>query len=82
MCSGEMVDHLLLHCRVAREIWMVLYVYVYWGDGGPSVDWMILGCGVGGWVEELVWKTLLGGLEPYPSLCNVVYMEGEKYSYF
>jgi hypothetical protein len=34
--------------------------------------------GGGGGVEELVWETLLGGLEPCPALCNVVHMEGEE----
>ena len=37
MCSGEMVEHPLLHCRVAREIWS----YVFWLFG---VDWIISGC--------------------------------------
>ena len=35
--GGETVDHLLLHCPVAREIWS----YVFWLFG---VDWVILNC--------------------------------------
>ena len=27
-CNGEMVDHLFLHCQVARDLWsMVLYLF-------------------------------------------------------
>uniref|UniRef100_A0A2N9GIF8 Reverse transcriptase zinc-binding domain-containing protein n=1 Tax=Fagus sylvatica TaxID=28930 RepID=A0A2N9GIF8_FAGSY len=43
-----------------------------------SYSSLLLCDGGGGGVEELVWETLLGGLEPCPALCNVVHMEGEE----
>jgi hypothetical protein len=72
-CSGETVDHLLLHCPVAREIRS--YVFQLFGCGVGDLG---LCDGDGGRLEELVWETLLGGLEPCPALCNVVHMEGEE----
>jgi hypothetical protein len=50
------MDHLLLHCSVVCEIWS--FVFQLFG-----IDWVISKCvGSIGWLEELVWKTLLGGL--------------------
>ena len=71
-CSGETVNHLLLHCTAAREIWS--YVFRLFG-----VDWVILGC-----VLDLVagWRNWFGkqSLEVWNlvPLCHVVHMEGEK----
>lgn len=48
-CSGETVDHHLLHCSVAAEVWS----FVFHSFG---VAWVLLGCVVDlfVWVEEMV----------------------------
>jgi hypothetical protein len=53
MCkrSGESIDHLLLHCDVARALWSVLFsiFYVKWVMNGRVID--LLACWKGPFVS-------------------------------
>ena len=43
MCSGETVDHLLLHCTVTREIWSYVFRLfgVHWVISGSVLDLVV-----------------------------------------
>jgi hypothetical protein len=70
MCkrSGESIDHLLLHCEVARELWTLIFLLF-------EVEWIMPKR-----VIELLacWRGLLGSfgrLEDVPFVLNVVHMD-------
>ena len=75
MCksSGESVDHLFLHCPVARDLWSIVL-------GLFGVSWVIPHCfGAVRVLARQLWSSLKWlYMVHFSSWLNVVSLEGEK----
>lgn len=58
MCqySGEGVNHLLIHCKVAYQLWCFVFFWHLLGIAKECERYFV-------WLAELVWKKFVGYLE-------------------
>jgi hypothetical protein len=71
MCKhyGEPIDHLLLHCEIATELWNVFFQLL-------GVSWVMprkVSDSLGSWREQLGNRRALH-MEAHPIMCDVVSM--------
>ena len=76
-CSGESMDHLLLHCGSGSG-GVEFYLSILWcllGPSGKSYGSFV-------WMAQLVGEDVFKSLELSSSLFNVDHMARTKWSYF
>lgn len=72
-CNGESVDHLFLHCLVARDLWSAFWSI--WSKLGYAT----ISCQASSLLARPVWSSSKWEyMENHSLLLNVVFLEGEK----